>query len=54
MLSVAAIADTVVRSRVTDVGAARIGSTPKELDRYISAEVVKWRAIIAKDGIALD
>ena len=50
----AAIADPAVRSRFTDFGAEPVGSTPEELGRYISAEVVKWREIIARGGITLE
>jgi len=50
----AAIADPAVRSRFTDFGAEPVGSTPEELGRYISAEVVKWREIITKGGITLE
>lgn len=50
----AAIADPAVRSRFSDFGAEPIASTPEELGRYISAEVVKWREIITRGGITLD
>ncbi len=50
----AAIADPAVRSRFTDFGAEPLASTPEELGRYISAEVVKWREIITKGGITLE
>jgi tripartite-type tricarboxylate transporter receptor subunit TctC len=50
----AAIADPAVRSRFTDFGAEPLASTPEELGRYISAEVVKWREIITRGGITLD
>jgi tripartite-type tricarboxylate transporter receptor subunit TctC len=32
----------------------RIASTPEELGRYISSEVVKWREIITRGGITLE
>jgi tripartite-type tricarboxylate transporter receptor subunit TctC len=50
----AAIADPAVRGRFADFGAEPITSTPEELARYISAEVVKWREIITRGGITLD
>jgi tripartite-type tricarboxylate transporter receptor subunit TctC len=50
----AAVADPAVRSRFTDFGAEPLASTPEELGRYISAEVVKWREIIAKGNITLE
>jgi tripartite-type tricarboxylate transporter receptor subunit TctC len=51
---VAAVADPAVTVRFTDFGALPVSSTPEELGRYISAEVVKWREIITKGGITLD
>jgi tripartite-type tricarboxylate transporter receptor subunit TctC len=50
----AAIADPAVRARFSDFGAEPLASTPEELGRYISAEVVKWREIIAKGNITLE
>ncbi len=52
--TVAATADPAVRSRFADFGAEPFGSTPEELARLISADVVKWREIIAKGGITLE
>jgi tripartite-type tricarboxylate transporter receptor subunit TctC len=51
---VAAVADPVVRSRFTDFGAEPISSTPEELGKFISAEVIKWREIIQKGNITLE
>ncbi len=51
---VAAVADPAVRGRFTEFGAEPVTSTPEELGRYISAEVVKWREIITKGGITLE
>ena len=51
---VAAVADPAVRSRLTDFGAEPISSTPEELGRYISSEVVKWKEIITRGGITLE
>ena len=50
----AAVADPAVRSRFTEFGAEPITSTPEELGKFISAEVVKWREIITKGGITLE
>ena len=50
----AAVADPAVRGRFSDFGAEPITSTPEEFSRYISAEVVRWRAIITRGGITLD
>lgn len=51
---VAAMADPAVRSRFTDFGAEPLATTPEELGRHISAEILKWRGIITKAGITLD
>ena len=50
----AAIADPAVRGRFTDFGAEPLASTPEDLGRYISAEVVKWREIITRGQITLE
>jgi tripartite-type tricarboxylate transporter receptor subunit TctC len=50
----AAIADPTVRSRFADFGAEPLATSPEELGRHISAEVVKWREIITKAGITLE
>jgi tripartite-type tricarboxylate transporter receptor subunit TctC len=49
-----AIADPAVRARFADFGAEPLASSPEELTRFISAEVEKWRGIIAKAGIKLE
>jgi tripartite-type tricarboxylate transporter receptor subunit TctC len=49
-----AMADPAVRGRFVDYGAEPLASTPEELGRHISAEIVKWRGIITKGGITLD
>jgi tripartite-type tricarboxylate transporter receptor subunit TctC len=51
---VAAMSDAAVRSRFAEFGAEPMATTPEELARFISAEVAKWRAIIAKAGITVD
>jgi tripartite-type tricarboxylate transporter receptor subunit TctC len=50
----AAVADPAVRTRFSDFGAEPLSSTPDELGRFISSEVVKWKAIITKGGITLE
>jgi tripartite-type tricarboxylate transporter receptor subunit TctC len=50
----AAVADPAVRGRFTDVGAEPIASTSEEFARYIAAEVVRWREIIARGGVTLE
>jgi tripartite-type tricarboxylate transporter receptor subunit TctC len=49
----AAIADPVVRDRFSELGAEPTATTPEELARFISSEIVKWRDIITKAGIAV-
>jgi len=51
---VAAVADPAVLVRFTDFGALPISSTPEQLGRYISSEVVRWQEIITKGGITLE
>jgi tripartite-type tricarboxylate transporter receptor subunit TctC len=51
---VAAVADPAVRARFTDFGAIPSSTTPDELARYVSSEVVRWRAIITKGNITLE
>jgi len=46
-----AMSDAAVRARFTDFGAEPMATTPDELGRFISAEVAKWKAIIARAGI---
>jgi tripartite-type tricarboxylate transporter receptor subunit TctC len=50
----AATADPAVRARFIEFGAEPLASTPEELSRFISSEVVKWREIINKGGITLE
>lgn len=50
----AAIADVSVRGRFVDFGAEPQATTPEGLGKFISAEIVKWREIITKGGIAID
>jgi len=47
----AAIRDPALRDRFSELGAEPVASTPEELARFISSEIVKWRDIITKAGI---
>ena len=47
----AAIADPVVRDKFAELGAEPVASTPEELARFVSSEIVKWRDIITRAGI---
>jgi tripartite-type tricarboxylate transporter receptor subunit TctC len=51
---VSAMADVTVRSRFSDFGAEPMATTPEELARFISSEIVKWREIITKAAISID
>jgi tripartite-type tricarboxylate transporter receptor subunit TctC len=46
-----AMSDANVRARFTDFGAEPMATSPEELGKFISAEVTKWKDIIAKAGI---
>jgi tripartite-type tricarboxylate transporter receptor subunit TctC len=50
----AAMADPAVRTRFAELGAEPLATTPEELGRHISVEIVKWREIITKAGITAD
>src|SRR3954466_3437725 len=49
-----AMSDSTVRARFTDFGAEPMATSPDELGRFISAEVTKWKDIIAKAGIKIE
>lgn len=51
---IAAVGDPAVRGRFTEFGAEPVTSTPEELGRFISSEVVRWREIITRGGITLE
>ena len=50
----AATADPAVRGRFTEFGAEPMASSPEQLGRFISSEVIKWRDIITKARITID
>jgi tripartite-type tricarboxylate transporter receptor subunit TctC len=52
--TVKALAQADVREHLIGLGAEVVASTPAELDRYRSNEIVKWAAIIKKAGIKLE
>jgi tripartite-type tricarboxylate transporter receptor subunit TctC len=37
-----------------DLGVDIVGSTPKEFDAYIKAEIPKWAAVVKASGARLD
>jgi len=46
-----AMSDAHVRARFVDFGAEPMSTSPDELQRFISSEVVKWKDLISKAGI---
>lgn len=48
----AAVADPAVRERFLAVGAEPVALTPDEATQFIADEIVKWRDVITKAGIA--
>jgi len=52
LTTVAALQDADLRKRLTDIGAEPASSSPEELRAFISTEVVKWRDIITRTGVA--
>jgi tripartite-type tricarboxylate transporter receptor subunit TctC len=51
---VAAMSDPQIRQRFADLGAEPVTSTPEELGKFITAEVAKWREIIARGNITIE
>ena len=49
-----AMGEPAVRARFAEFGAEPMASSPEALARFISAEVGKWREIIATAGITVD
>ena len=49
--AVSALADADVRKRLIDIGADPASSSPAELAKLISSEIVKWRDVIIKAGL---
>ena len=49
---VAALQDPAIIKRLQDIGSVADPMTPDQFKAYISAEVVKWREIITKAGLA--
>lgn len=49
--AVAALKDEAVRKRLVDIGADPESSSPDELAKLISSEIVKWRDVIVKAGL---
>jgi tripartite-type tricarboxylate transporter receptor subunit TctC len=46
--------DPAVRKALMDLGVDIVGSTPKEFESYIQAEIPKWAAVVKASGAGLD
>jgi tripartite-type tricarboxylate transporter receptor subunit TctC len=46
----AALAEPVVRTRLSDLGLDAVGSTPQEFNDYFQSEIVRWRDLIKIAG----
>jgi tripartite-type tricarboxylate transporter receptor subunit TctC len=42
------------RQRFAELGGVPFAVTPTEFDAFVAAEIVKWRAVIQKEGLQLD
>ena len=51
---VAAVADQVVRQKVSDAGAELLQSSPEEMADYMRKETAKWAEVIRAANIQLD
>jgi len=51
-VTVTALKDPDLVNRLVEIGADPAASTPAELKAFISSEIVKWRSVIEKAGIA--
>lgn len=49
--AVVALKDEAVRKRLIEIGADPASSSPDELAKLISSEIVKWREVIVKAGL---
>jgi tripartite-type tricarboxylate transporter receptor subunit TctC len=49
-----ALEDPGVRKSLMDLGVDIVGSTPKEFEAYIEAEIPKWTAVVKASGARLD
>jgi len=52
--TVTALNDPAVRKSLMDLGVDIMGSTPKEFDAYIKAEIPKWAAVVKASGANLE
>jgi len=54
MVAVAALKDTALRQRLSEIGADPAPMSPDELRAFISAEIVKWREILVRGGVPIE
>jgi len=52
--TVTALNDATVKKSLMDLGVDVVGSSPKEFDAYIKAEIPKWSAVIKASGAQLE
>jgi tripartite-type tricarboxylate transporter receptor subunit TctC len=52
--TVAALNDPAVRTSLMELGVDIVGSTPKEFDAYIKAEIPKWADVVKASGANLE
>jgi len=49
-----ALKDATARKMLTDLGVDLVGSTPREFETYIKAEIPKWAAVVKSSGAHVD
>lgn len=49
----AALADPVMRKKLTDLGGMMLGGSPADFGKFIAAETDKWAKVIHEADIAL-
>jgi tripartite-type tricarboxylate transporter receptor subunit TctC len=52
--ALAALADPGVATRLKDLSATVVGSTPEELQAHVEAELAKWAPVVEASGARLD
>jgi tripartite-type tricarboxylate transporter receptor subunit TctC len=52
--TVTSLEDPAVRKSLMDLGVDIVGSTPKEFEAYIQAEIPKWTAVVKASGARLE
>ena len=52
--TIAMIADPKVRGQIIKIGADPVSSSPEELTKLLSKDIVKWRDLILATGISIN